>query len=43
MVDLKKFANFSFKNESVWMLIVGLLPLIIGILVFLVLMLLNEV
>jgi len=43
MPDFKKFFKFSFQNESVWMFIFGLLPLILGILVILILMLLNEI
>jgi hypothetical protein len=41
-MDFKGFTRFSFKNESVWMIIFGLLPMTIGILVLLVLMILRE-
>ena len=42
MIDFKKFPKFSFKNEAVLMVILGLLPIVLGILAFLVVMLLSE-
>ncbi len=43
MFDFNKFKNFSFKNEPAWMIIFGLLPLVLGIIAFLIIMILNEI
>ena len=42
MIDFKKLPKFSFKDESVWMIIFGLLPLVLGIFIYLVVLLLSA-
>ena len=42
MIDFKNLLKFSFKNESIWMIVFSLLPMVLGILIYLVLLLLNA-
>ena len=43
MFDLNKLPKISFQDDNFQKIVFGLLPIILGILVLLVLMLLNEV
>jgi hypothetical protein len=42
MIDFKNLSKISFHNDSVWLVVFGLLPVILGILAFLGFMLFNE-
>lgn len=42
MIDFKNLPKISFHNDTIW-LVIGLVPVILGILAFLVFMVLNEV
>lgn len=43
MIDLKNLPKISFKGDNFSIVVFGLLPLVLGILVLLVFMLLNEI